>query len=149
MDKAYCHLCGKEIVFDCIEPLPLTWHLDGKVVYYCGEHAEIGQEIFDRFFSERNKLNEIEGYCDEEKLLYKIESQYKTNCGDWNIQFPNLHQRGAELVGAPILREGKPIGFITEVDDEYVKGRIWSRCIPIVEEGTSGDQHVMSFELVC
>ena len=147
MDKDCCHLCSKEIVLG--EPLPLIFSVDNNDVWYCGEHAEIGREIFDKFILEKNKLNRLEGYCDEEKLLYKIESQYKTNLGDWNIQFQNLRHSGQELLNAPILRDGKPIGFVSEINRDYIIGRIWSRYIPIVEEIAVDDHHTMSFELVC
>lgn len=146
--EKYCHLCGKEIQ-NGVEPLPLVCSIGNEIIYYCGEHADIGSEIFDRFILEKNKLNRVEGYCNEEKLLYKIESQYKTNLGDWNIQFPNLRHSGQELLNAPILRDGKPIGFVTDVNKDYIIGRIWSIYIPIVEEIATEDHHTMSFELVC
>ena len=149
INKNICHLCGKEIVHEETEPLPIVCSFGNKMVHYCGEHAEIGKEILDRFFLEKRRINLTEGYYDEEKLLYKLESQYKTNCGDWNIQFPNLRHSGKELLNAPILKDGKPIGFITDVNRDYVTGKIWSRYIPIVEEIAINDQRTMSFELVC
>ena len=148
MNKDVCRYCGKEIVYG-VEPLPIIYSFGNETAYYCGEHAEMGSEIFDRFLSEKSRIKSTEGYCDEEKLLHKIESQYKTNCGDWNISFPNLRHSGKELLNAPILKDGKPIGFITDVTDECVTGRIWSRYIPIVEEIATSDQHTMSFEIVC
>lgn len=149
MNKDYCHLCGKEIEYNGIEPSPITCSIGNGIINYCGEHSEIGREIFDKFLSEKNKLNRVEGYCNEEKLLNKIESQYKNNLGDWNIQFSNLHHSGQELLNTPILKDGKPIGFITNVNRDYITGRIWSRYIPIVEEIAVEDHHAMSFKLVC
>ena len=144
MDKEYCRICGKEI--ECgVEPLPLEWCTANRMFHYCGEHADIGEEIYHRFCSERKR---IEIY-DVDKFVYKLESSFKQNCGDWDIKFANSYHRGSELINTPIVRDGQPIGFITEVDDEYIKGRIWSRYIPIVEEAATGDQNVKSFELVC
>ena len=123
MKKVHCRFCGKEIIFDGVEPLPITFSCDDEVICYCGEHAKFGQEVFDQFYEKKRFKNE---YC-EMVLLEKIEKQLSSNVGDWYIQFPNLRHEGDELLNAPILRDGKPIGFVSNVDDNYVTGRIWSR----------------------
>ena len=145
-----CHLCRKDIKWGVeVEPLPLTWNFDGQMIYYCGEHAEIGRVILDRFISERNRLNKIEGYCDEHKLLSKIEGQYKDNVGDWYIKFRNTKNYGREVIDLPILKDDKPIGYIMNVDDDFITGKIWGRYIPIVEEVYASNKRVTGFEIVC
>ena len=144
-DKVYCRFCGKEIIFDGREPLPITFSCGDGVIQYCGEHAKLGQEIFDQFYEKKRFNND---YC-EMVLLEKIEKQLTSNIGDWYVKFPNLHNSGDELMNVPILKDGKPIGFVSNVDNNYVTGRIWSRYIPIVEELATNDNHIMSFELVC
>ena len=142
-----CHFCEKDIEWGA-EPLPIVWNFDGQMIYYCGEHAEIGRVILDRFISEKNKLNKIEGYCDEHKLLNKLESQFKSNVGDWYIKFKNTNNYGREVIDLPVLKDDKPIGYIMNVDDNYITGKIWSRYIPIVEE-VFADKRVTGFEIVC
>ena len=147
-EAEYCNLCGKEIIYDGVEPLPITMSCGDKCVHYCHEHAEIGMEICDKFFDEMYRLEKIEGYCDKPKLLNKIESQYKDNAGDWYIKFRNTKNYGREVIDIPILKNDKPVGYITNVDDSYVTGKIWSRYIPIVEE-VFADKRVTGFEIVC
>ena len=144
-----CRLCSKEIICDGVEPLPLTFFCDGEHVHYCSEHAEIGMEIFNKFYAEKSKLNKLEGYCDEYKVLSKIEGQYKDNAGDWYIKFRNKKNYGREVIDLPILKDDKPIGYIMNVDDDFITGKIWGRYIPIVEEVYAGNKRVSAFEIVC
>ena len=145
-EKHYCNLCGKEIIFDCKKPLPIIG-CGNKEMYYCSDHAEVGMEIFNKFYAEKRKFGS--NYYDEEYLLNKIESQYKSNIGDWFIQFPNLRNYGEEILNAPIIKDDKPIGFISNVTPSCVSGRIWSKYIPIVEEIAADNNRTMSFEMVC
>ena len=144
-EKVYCRFCGKEIIFDGRKPLPITFSCGDNVVQYCGEHAKLGQEIFNKFNEKKRYNND---YC-EMVLLEKIEKQLTSDVGDWHVKFPNLYHNGDEIMNTPILRYGKPIGFVSNVYRDYIIGKIWSRYIPIVSELDVENKRTMSFELIC
>lgn len=143
-----CHLCGKVIVHDGVEPLPLQCGIGKNTIHYCSEHADAGNEIFEKFRNMERKFQRSGEYYDEMELLNKIENQYKSYYGDWYIKFRNINNYGKEVINVPILKDNKPIGFISDVDGIYITGRIWSRYIPIIEEICADDKRSMSFEIM-
>lgn len=87
-------------------------------------------------------LAEDSGYEIEE-----IESLHKDCHGNFRISFDNNFGYDESLVKAPITKDGKPIGVITDVTPEKVEGFIWERYMPIVAE-LNHNQKPVSFEIV-
>ena len=91
-EKVYCRFCGKEIIFDGREPLPITFSCGDNVVQYCGEHAKLGQEIFNKFNEKKRYNND---YC-EMVLLEKIEKRLMAILQKIDKAAPNFNKNAVD-----------------------------------------------------
>ena len=62
-----------------------------------------------------------------------------------NVRWKNAWKLGNEAVDRPITRDGKVIGVITAITDEYVFGAVLFNAVP---EISTNDHTTVSFEII-
>ena len=146
-NRIYCHFCNVDMTDDKSDK-QFWFNVDDIQRHYCGKCGKAyGQSIFDEVFKRINRLKKEDKYYDTYKEIKLVETLHKNRIGNFKICFDNNYNYDKDLIKAPILKDGKPIGVITDVTPEKVEGFIWERYMPIVAE-LNHDQKPMSFEIV-
>lgn len=77
---------------------------------------------------------------------FKIPKIYDTDASGYiNVRWKNVWELGNEAVDRPITRDGKAMGVITAITDEYVFGVVLFNAAP---EFRTEDYKCVGFEIV-
>lgn len=78
----------------------------------------------------REELESVDNYIKSISKSTGINFYDVTNPNFVNFKWENRYECGDEIINSPITLEGKCIGVITGVDDDYVYGKAFAEVLP-------------------
>lgn len=141
----HCYLCNSDLSKDSNLDKQYHWCSPVGIIHFCSNCFDDGQSIVDKY----DKISKcLDKQCDKEVLFKTIINVQKYKTPTINISFKNYLGYDASLINAPITKDGRCVGVITNVTKEDVYGLIWERDISLFPEFNHNLQ-VTSFELRC
>ena len=132
MVKEHCDLCGINMELDDNVSNQYVFMFDNIVRNYCSKLCGKRKILIFQEVIKRSNINKhYKEYYGSYELIKIVEAIYKNKNGNYNIMFDNNLNYDESVINAPILRDGKPIGIITNITDKTVYGLIWGRYMPI------------------
>lgn len=143
-NKKYCDFCGKYIPDDDMEQIYFV--IDDVIRNYCSECACHAEEVRKGVERKINYFKSNGMYYEIEHVFKVIESLYKNGNGNMKISFKNIFGYDGFIIGTPIIKDGVPVGYITDVNEKDITGLIWEKYMPIITNLV--EKQVTSFEIV-
>ncbi len=148
-DKKYCCLCNADMEEDENKEKQ-EWFstTDGFERWYCSKCSEKAESIEREYIERTNNLRAKHEYYNPLDLIMMVESLYTQRNFNLGVHFDNVFGYDESIINAPILKDNKPIGIVTNVTSEKVEGFIWSRYMKLFAE-LDFEQRPVSFKIIC
>ena len=141
----HCYLCNSDLSKDCELDKQHHWYSPIGLIHFCSDCLKNGQSIIDKY----DKISKCsDKQCNNEVLFKTIVNAVKYKTPIINISFKNYLGYDANLINAPITKDGICIGVITNITNDEIYGIVWERYVSLFPEFNHNSQ-VSSFELRC